>query len=225
LIWSQLENIKSLLNVGAGSGSYEPPHIPTLAVEPSESMRAVRLKLGCTEALNALAEELPFKQKEFEATMALLTMHHWRDPVSGLLELKRVTSQKILIMTFDPDEFDKLWNAQYFPELIDLEKSRFMNLDRIIQTMDLPCSVYPVPIYAGCKDGFMDAFYNNPEAFLNPKVRLNQSCWGFLDDGMENVLIERLEKELKSGEWDQKFGAFRAMPKYEGALKLLVFEK
>jgi len=217
-----LSGAKTVLNVGAGSGSYEPDNVYVVAVEPSFVMREQRKAHNKVPAINAKADNLPFDDNAFDASMAMVTVHHWPDIAKGLQELRRVTKGSVIIMSFDPDALDDFWNATYFPELIAVEKARYPKIPFIRETLGGNTEVIPVPIPLDCTDGFQEAFYGRPEAFLQKEVRLSQSAWGFLPEGLEQQLVKRLEDELNSGEWDKKYGHFRAQPFFTGALRLIV---
>ncbi len=220
-VYEALGSAKTVLNVGAGAGSYEPEDKYVIAVEPSGVMRSQRQKAQKVPAINATADSLPFDDNSFDAAMAMVTVHHWPDIRKGLQELKRVTREKILIMTFDPKALDNFWNAYYFPELIEVEKARYPTMDFITEALGVECTIQSVPIPFDCADGFQEAFYGRPEAFLEKEIRLSQSAWGFLPEGMEDKLVKRLERDLKSGEWDKKFGEFRTKPAFTCALRLI----
>ena len=208
--------------VGAGAGSYEPSDKYVIAVEPSGAMRAQRVKAGKVPAINAKADNLPFDDSVFDASMALVTVHHWPDLNAGLKELRRVTKGEVIIMTFDPNELDNFWNANYFPELIAIEKARYPSIDTIIHSVGGSCEVIPVPVPLDCIDGFQEAFYGRPEAFLEKEVRKSQSAWGFLPPGVEEKLVASLETALRSGEWDRKYGHYRSQPTFTCALRLII---
>lgn len=221
-VWAHLEGMQTVLNVGAGAGSYEPSNAYVVAVEPSATMRAQRLALGRIPAVNASAESLPFDDQSFDAVMAMVTVHHWKDLQKGLSELRRVARKRVVVITFDPDLIPNFWNAYYFKELAELEARRMPSLGTIIEGLGGEASVIPVDIPMDCMDGFQEAFYARPEAFLDPMVRKNQSAWGFLQEGQEAALVGRLQSALESGEWEEQFGHHRAMPFYQGSLRLVV---
>lgn len=222
LIEQTLGDAKSVLNVGAGAGSYEPKNRYVLAVEPSAEMRRQRMYLQKVPAIIATCDSLPFDDDSFDACLALVTVHHWSDIIKGLHEMRRVARKSVVVMTFDPDALDLFWNASYFPELIEVEKSRYPSIDMINQALGGSCDVIKVPIPLHCADGFQEAFYGRPEGFLNPEVRLSQSAWGFLSKEKEVELVERLENDLISGEWDKKYGYLREQPTFNGSLRLVV---
>lgn len=215
-------NAKTILNVGAGAGSYEPTDRYVVAVEPSFVMRQQRLANNKIPAINAKGDNLPFDDKSFDATMAMVTIHHWPDMDEGLKELRRVTKGQVIIMTFDPDALDKFWNVNYFPELIAVEKARYPTIEFIKNSLGGYCEVVEIPIPLNCVDGFQEAFYGRPEAFLEKEVRLSQSAWGFLSEEVENRLVKTLEDDLKSGEWDKKYGHYRTQPFFTCALRLII---
>jgi SAM-dependent methyltransferase len=217
-----LDNAKTILNVGAGAGSYEPTDKYVVAVEPSVVMRAQRINNGKIPAIIGKADALPFDDKAFDASMAMVTVHHWPDISKGLKELRRVTKRQVVIMTFDPDALDNFWNAQYFPELIAVEKARYPTIEFITNALGGNCEVKSIPIPLNCVDGFQEAFYGRPEAFLEKQVRLSQSAWGFLPDGVEDRLVKELANDLQSGNWDKKFGHFRTQPTFTCALRLII---
>jgi SAM-dependent methyltransferase len=211
----------SVVNVGAGAGSYEPEGPDVIAVEPSASMRSQR-SLGWPPALDAVAENLPFLNDSFDAAMATVTVHQWRDQDMGLRELRRVSRGPVVILTFDGDALDKFWLAGYAPELIAAERRRYPAIDHICEVVGGTHSVTNVPIPIDCTDGFTEAFYARPERFLDPTVRRSQSAWGFVPSEVEQRAIAQLRSDLDDGEWDRRHGSKRTQPTYQGSLRLIV---
>lgn len=220
-IHSALGSAHTVLNVGAGAGSYEPQDRYVVAVEPSAVMRAQRPD-HLVPALRGVADALPFDDGSFDAAMALVTVHHWPDIERGLRELRRVARGPVLVLTFDPAALDNFWNAHYFPELIAVERARYPPIELITGALGGPCDVLPIPVPFDCVDGFQEAFYGRPEAFLDPAVRKAQSAWGFLPTGLEAQLVERLATDLRTGDWDARYGEHRRLPTFTGALRLIV---
>lgn len=220
-VQKSLGDSNTVLNVGAGAGSYEPEGKYVIAVEPSSVMRAKRLALGRNPAINAKADDLPFDDKSFDAVMAVLTIHHWPDLKAGLLEMKRVAKKRMSILTYDPDMLDVFWNVEYFPQVIEIERSRYPKLNHIAECLDVQIKIINIKIPLDCSDGFQEAFYGRPEAFLQEEVRNAQSAWGFLNKDMEKQYIKRLSDDLASGEWDRLYGHHRTLPEFEGAFRLL----
>lgn len=221
-VYDHLADAKTVLNVGAGSGSYEPADKYVVAVEPSITMRSQRINNGRIPAINAKADNLPFDDNAFDASMAMVTIHHWPDIDKGLTELRRVTKNQVIIMTFDPDALDNFWNVNYFPQLIEVEKARYPSIESIKESLGGNCEVISIPIPFDCIDGFQEAFYGRPEAFLEKEVRMSQSAWGFLPKGVEEKIVQALKNDLESGEWDKKYGHFRTQPTFTCALRLII---
>ena len=221
-VYKELANAKTVLNVGAGAGSYEPEDKYVVAIEPSVAMRQQRLHKNKIPAINASAGKLPFDNNSFDASMAMVTIHHWPDIKKGLKELRRVTKEQVVIMTFDPDKLNNFWNAEYFPEVIEVEKARYPTIDFIKNSLGGHCKVVPIPIPLDCKDGFQEAFYGRPEAFLEKQVRLSQSAWGFISGEKQEKIVERLKIDLENGAWDKKYGHFREQRFFTCALRLIV---
>lgn len=134
-VFEALGQAKTILNVGSGTGSYEPKDRYVVAVEPSEVMRGQRLARGAVPAVNARAEALPFDDGAFDAGMAMVTVHHWSDFRKGLQELRRVTRDNVVVMTFDPDALDSFWTAEYFPELLEAERRRYPKPDEVLEAL------------------------------------------------------------------------------------------
>ena len=210
---------ETILNVGAGGGSYEPEDRYVVAVEPSQVMRAQRV--GKVPAINASAEALPFDDDAFDASMAILTVHHWKDKAKGLKEMRRVTKGPVVIFTFDPYFISKFWLYDYVPEIVETDRKRFPPIDFYKECLGGTCEVEPIRVPVDCVDGFQEAFYARPQAFLQEDVRRSQSAWDFLPDGVEAKAVEKLREDLESEEWERRYGAFRTQPEFVCALRLL----
>lgn len=224
IIINALGNAKTVLNVGAGTGSYEPTDRIVTAVEPSEIMRNQRSPEK-VRAIAAYADNLPFEDNSFDASMAILTIHHWPDIKKGLLELKRVTKNTVVIMTFDPETVGRFWLADYCPEMVKVDNARFPEIDLITNTLGGKSTVVPVPIPKNCIDGFNEAFYARLEAFLEESVRRSQSFWDFLPREAEEKAIRLLKADLDSGKWDKLYGSLRDQDEFHGALRIVISQK
>jgi len=221
LIHAALGDARTVLNVGAGAGSYEPDDRYVLAVEPSAAMRAQRPP-GAAPALVATAERLPFDDDTFDAVMATVTVHQWRDTTVGLTELRRVSRGPVVVLTFDGDELDRFWLADYAPELIAAERRRYPAIATVAAAIGRLTEVREVPIPIDCVDGFTEAYYARPEAFLDPHVRAAQSAWGFITPEATKRAVDRLRSDLTSGRWQQTYGHLLTQPQFVGSLRLLV---
>lgn len=221
MVHAGLGDARTVLNVGAGAGSYEPENRYVIAVEPSEMMRGQRPPQR-VPAVIGVAQDLPFDDDSFDAAMAMVTIHQWPDTAKGLSELRRVTRGPVVILTFDGDELSRFWLADYAPELIEAERGRYPRMDEICAALGERSEVSVVPVPIDCVDGFTEAFYARPEAFLDPEVRRSQSAWGFVENAAEERTVERLRADLDSGAWDEKYGDWREKPAFEGSLRLVV---
>ncbi|MGN8049210.1 class I SAM-dependent methyltransferase [Curtobacterium sp. 22159] len=220
-IGKALGDARTVLNVGAGAGSYEPTDRELTAVEPSASMRAQRPD-SLTPAIDATAEDLPFADGTFDAAMTTFSVHQWNDLERGLAEMRRVTRGPIVVMTCDPDRIGDSWLAEYAPEVIAVEARRYPSLARIAAALPgdtVTTTRLPIPFT--CVDGFSEAYYARPERLLDPGARRANSAWSFVDEVTARRSVAALRSALESGEWDRAHGALRTQPTYDGSLVLL----
>jgi SAM-dependent methyltransferase len=194
-----LGDARTLLNVGAGAGSYEPPDREVIALEPSAAMIRQRPS-SAAPAVQGRAEALPFADRSFEASMAILTVHHWAGQRQGLAEMRRVTRGPIVILTYDP-AFRGFWLFDYLPELVVLDEAQMPRLGDYEAALG-PVSISPVPIPHDCTDGFLSAYWRRPAAYLDPKVRAAMSSFWALGD--VSAALARLEADLASGAWAER---------------------
>jgi SAM-dependent methyltransferase len=220
-VHAALGSARSVINVGAGGGSYEPADRYVVAVEPSAAMRAQRPG-SAVPALDAAAERLPFDDDSFDAAMATVTVHQWSDVVAGLRELRRVARGPVVVLTFDATALDRLWLAEYCPELVRVEARRFPPIELIAEHVGDAVRVEEVPVALDCVDGFAEAYYGRPERFLDPAVRRSQSAWSFVPEAEHERAVERLRADLASGAWDERHGHLRTQPEFAGSLRLVV---
>lgn len=221
LIHQALGDVWSVVNVGAGAGSYEPADRYVLAVEPSAAMRARRVVTGAVPAIDAVAETLPLDDASIDAAMAIFTVHQWPDPARGLAELRRVTRGPVVVMTLDVEAPSDFWLAEYVPERRSVERARFPAVADIRAALGGSSTVTPVPIPLECTDGFIEAFYGRPEALLDADVREAQSGWQLLADDVVATGLRRLSDDLATGAWDARHGHLRSQPTYTGPLVLV----
>jgi SAM-dependent methyltransferase len=220
-VHAALGDAETVVNVGAGAGSYEPHDREVTAVEPSEAMRSQRPPELAT-ALDGIAEALPFPDDWFDAAMATITIHQWRDLDQGLSEMRRVSRGPVVILTFDAEWLTRLWIADYMPELVAAEAARYPAVSHVCDVLGGDTTVTNVPIPFDCVDGFGEAFYGRPERMLDPAVRQAQSGWGFIETDVAARSVERLRVAVESGEWDARYGVLRTQPEYLGSLRLVV---
>ncbi|WP_438289925.1 class I SAM-dependent methyltransferase [Streptomyces sp. HUAS TT7] len=215
-----LGGAETVLNVGAGAGSYENAAQAVTAVEPSESMRAQR-PARLARAIDAVAEELPFTDGEFEAAMTLFSVHQWSDVRAGLREMRRVTRGPVVILTCDPVLVRDFWLYRYAPEVLDTEARRYPTVEELTAALGDTGTVQTVPIPLDCTDGFNEAYYGRPEYLLDPAARQACSAWSFVDDGVRERFDTELRRDLESGAWDEEFGHLRRQATYEGSLVIV----
>jgi SAM-dependent methyltransferase len=221
-IHAALGDAETVLNVGAGAGSYEPADRWVLAVEPSPTMRAQRAP-GSAAVIDARAEDLPFDDDSVDAAMACVTIHHWEPPGAGLAELRRVARGPVVVFTFDLDHLPA-WQQEHLAEGLEIERPRFQSLDRVAAALGGNTRIERIPTPADCTDGFFEAFWSRPEQLLAPEVRAAQSMWALLSPGVEERIVAGLAESLRSGAWDAEHGHLRELSEYDGALRLVVSE-
>jgi SAM-dependent methyltransferase len=199
-VWAALGDARTVLNVGAGTGSYEPPGRDVTAVEPSAVMRAQR-PAGAAPCVAATAESLPFDDQSFDAAMAFATIDHWQDPIAGLREMRRV-ARHVVVFTKDFSDPDLFWlNRDYLPEFTDLLIGRpsLTDLARAIGAR-----TEPVLIPWDCADGFYEAYWRRPAAYLDVRVRRGMSIWARVGRDAEQRAVRRLGDDLASGRWAER---------------------
>lgn len=215
-----LGDARTVINVGAGAGSYEPSDRVVTAVEPSASMRAQRAA-GRPPAVDATAEELPFDDDSFDAAMTTFSIHQWADLEAGLAELRRVSRGPVVIMTADPAKVHNFWLSDYAPQVLDTEARRYPSLDRIAAALGGSMEVVELPIPLDCRDGFSEAYYGRPECFLDPGRRKANSAWSFVAPADAERAVRRLRSDLADGSWDRRYGQLRSQPSFPGSLVLI----
>ncbi|MEM7662450.1 MAG: class I SAM-dependent methyltransferase [Pseudomonadota bacterium] len=192
---------ESVLNVGAGTGSYEPEGRHVTALEPSAEMIAQRPKNGA-KAIQGAAEDLPFEDRSFDAAMAILTIHHWSDIKAGLNEMRRVSRDRVVILTFDP-EGPYFWLKDYLPEIVELDQPIMPTLE-VLESILGEISITPVPVPHDCSDGFLGAYWRRPHVYLDPEARASISTFARIEN-VETRLMA-LENDVVTDAWDQKYG-------------------
>ena len=219
-ITDALGDARTVVNVGAGSGSYEPADRPVVAVEPSPTMLAQR-RGRSSRAVRGVAERLPFRDRAFDAGMALLTVHHWADPEAGLRELARVSRRQVVFF-FEPLRTHGFWALEYFPEAVELPSERRAPGESLLRAVLEVREVRVLPVPLHCRDGFGAAFYGRPEAYLDPQVQAGMSWLALLPGDVRRRGTDRLRRDLASGAWDRRHGRLRTQPTYDGGYRLAV---
>jgi SAM-dependent methyltransferase len=218
-VWTALGDAQTVLNVGAGTGSYEPSDRNVTAVEPSAVMRAQRQR-GAARCVAATAERLPFEDQSFDAAMTFATVHHWQDPMAGLREMRRV-ARRVVIFTCDTS--DQSWRHRfwltrdYLPEVPAASVGLATELARAIGAR-----MEPVPVPWDCADGFFEAYWRRPEAYLSESVRRGISVWTRVGPDAEERAVCRLRDDLASGQWADRNRELLNLDEAELGLRLLI---
>ncbi len=207
----------AVLNLGAGTGSYEPAGRRITAVEPSARMIGQRPASGAM-VVQGRAEALPFADRSFDAAMAVLTIHHWSDKARGAAEMRRVTRGRLVFLTFDP-AFRGFWLADYFPALVTLDEGQMPAMADFARWLG-PVSVTPVPIPHDCTDGFLAGYWRRPAAYLDERVRAAMSSFWALGD--LSAGLDRLARDLESGAWGRRHADLAGMASLDCGYRLVV---
>ena len=218
-VWAALGDAQTVVNVGAGTGSYEPPGRDVTAVEPSALMRAQR-PAGTAPCVAAVAESLPFEDQSFDAAMAFATVHHWQDPIAGLREMQRVARR---VVVFTCETTDQSWRRRfwltrdYLPEVAASRVGLATELASAIGAR-----MEPVLIPWDCADGFFEAYWRRPEAYLDDDVRRGISVWAKVGPDAEQRAVRSLRDDLASGRWGERNRDLLDLDAAELGLRLLV---
>jgi SAM-dependent methyltransferase len=222
-IFAALGEAERVVNIGAGTGSYEPDDRWVFAVEPSRTMLEQR-PADAAPVVRAVAEALPFPDRAFDAALAVLTVHHWTDIERGLLEMRRVATRQVVLF-FEPSWAPEFWLvSEYFPEILALGSERAApSAARLARTL-ANARIESVPVPADCVDGFGGSFWNRPEAYLEPAMQDGMSSFAQLDTQVRARGTERLRRDLASGAWDARHRGLRERPEMDLGYRLLVAE-
>lgn len=216
-----LGDARSVVNVGAGAGSYEPTDRRVVAVEPAQAMIAQRPP-GAAPVVEGVAEALPFADGAFDAALAVLTVHHWSDPARGFAELRRVARRQIVV-TWDPDVVRSYWLvAEYLPGIGEHEAG-LVTVGAVTRFLHRG-TVRPLPVPADCTDGFLAAYWARPQAYLDPSVRAAISGLALLDQRVVTGAMHRLADDLASGRWDAAHPGLRERGELDAGYRLVVAE-
>jgi len=219
-ILAALGDARSVVNIGAGTGSYEPADREVTAVEPSPTMIAQRPR-GAAPAVRAEAAALPFADRSFDAAMAVLTLHHWPDWRAGVAEMQRVARRRVVILTWSPRAAEALWAFDYLPELRGPDDARFPTFEALSAALG-GARVEPVPIPHDCVDGFLGAYWRRPRAYLDPEVRAAISVFHLGVDVAPG--LARLAAELDDGTWARRYGHLLERDAVDLGYRLMVAE-
>lgn len=218
-VWAALGDARTVLNVGAGTGSYEPPDRDVTAVEPSAVMRAQRA-VGAARCVAASAERLPFEDHSFDAAMAFATVHHWPDPIAGVREMQRV-ARRVVVFTCETTESSwrrRFWlTRDYLPQVVASPVGLATELARAIGAR-----TEPVLVPWDCADGFFEAYWRRPEAYLDESVRRGISVWAAVGRDAEERAVHQIRGDLASGRWAERNRDILDLDEAELGLRLLI---
>lgn len=220
LIDEALGDAFTVVNVGAGTGSYEPRDRRVVAVEPSLTMIRQRPR-DAAPAVVGRAEQLPLADASVDAALAVLTVHHWSDAPRGLAELRRVARDRVVVLTWDPAFIGRFWLFEWAPAIAALDIPRFPPLAVYEQALGA-LEIAPVMVPHDCTDGFLAAFWRRPESYLDPQVRANISGFAELPPDEVESAMGALERDLASGAWDERHGHLRGLDELDVGYRLLV---
>jgi SAM-dependent methyltransferase len=223
LIHAALGEARTIVNVGAGAGSYEPRDRPVLAVEPSQVMIAQR-DPRLPPAILSGAYPLPLEDRSMDAAMAILTIHHWdEDQERGVREMRRVARGPVVILTFDPEVSARMWlMADYLPEVAELDRRILPPPETVVRWLDGEVDVREVPISRDTPDWSLGSFWAHPERVLDAQARSSTSGFARMAPDVVNRVVEAVERDLQDGTWDARHGHLRELDEYDAGLRLLV---
>lgn len=216
-LYAELQGATRILNIGAGTGSYEPADMDLVAVEPSAKMIAQR-SADAHRVEQAFAESLPFPDKSFSHAMTVLSMHHWTDRARAFGEINRVTTERFVAITWDPDAEPFWLTRDYFPEIHAMDVPIFPTMEEFQHYFD-EVEIRPLQIPSDCQDGFFAAFWKRPQAYLQSEVRQAMSPFAKLKH-LSNGL-QRLEDDLASGAWAGKNQAILDLSSLDAGYRLI----
>ena len=221
-IHRRLEGHHTLVDVGAGAGSYEPAFMSVVGVEPSHIMIRQRSP-SAAPAVCGVAEQLPFTDGEFDVALAVLTVHHWANPAAGLAEMRRV-SRKQVVVTWDPDVFARqFWLVRdYLPEATQRE-TQLATLATVSAHLG-PATTESLPVPADCTDGFFGAYWRRPYAYLDSIVQGAISGLALLDRGVVSAAMEHLKFDLTNGRWLARYSELTELHEVDLGYRLVVAE-
>ena len=203
---SALGEARTVVNVGAGTGSYEPADRHVVAVEPSAAMLAGRTSEA--PRVRAVAEALPFRDGSFDAALAVLTMHHWADWRLGVSELRRV-ARRAVVLTFDAEHEPAFWLFEYFPHILAADRERMPPLTELCAALGASGTALPIP--HDCEDGFLGAWWREPSMYLDERVRAGMSGFALLSEDERAHGLSRLRRDLESGAWAERYGSLLSL--------------
>jgi SAM-dependent methyltransferase len=215
-----LGDAATVLNVGAGAGSYEPHGRDVVALEPSREMISQR-PAGASPVIRGVAGALPFRDRAFDAAMAILTVHHWPDIADGIAEVRRVASRQVIV-SWDVDFFaERFWFTRDYLRSVGPEEHQLADAAILASQLNQPV-VRPLPVPHDCADGFFAAYWRRPEAYLDPAVRASISGLALRDAHILEPALARLESDLRTGEWERRYAHLLTLDEIDVGYRLVI---
>jgi SAM-dependent methyltransferase len=223
LLHGALGDARTVVNVGAGAGSYEPRDRHVIAVEPSDVMAAQR-PAELAPAIRATADALPLRDDSVDAALAIVTLHHWDEgQEAGVRELRRVARGPVVILTYDARVSGAMWlMADYLPEVAALDREIFPAPERLADWLGGDVEIREVPLHRGCRDWMLGSFWAHPERVLDPVARAGTSGFARMDPAIVDRVVAAVSADLAGGAWDARHGALRTLDRYDVGLRLIV---
>jgi SAM-dependent methyltransferase len=221
-ILNALGDSKTVVNIGAGTGSYEPHDRPVLAIEPSEVMTSQRDK-SLLPAVRATADNLPLHDRSVDAAMTVLSLHHWHpNQHAGIQEMRRVARKRIVIVTIDPRISGRMWlMADYLKEVAALDFETFPLPETICRWLDCPTDIEILPINRNTPDHTLLSFWAHPERVLDPLARAATSGFARQSEGVVQRVVSAIKRDLDNGTWDERYGFLRGLHEFDAGLRLI----
>jgi SAM-dependent methyltransferase len=224
-IEAALGDARSVVNVGAGTGSYEPAGREVVAVEPSAVMIAQR-PTGSAPAIQASAEALPLADDSVDAAMAIFTDHHWSDRAAGMRELRRVARDRVVLLNNDPAWAESFWLIRdYLPSFMTLVPESYRehgHWEAELRDLLGEIEVTPVPVPFDCRDGFLQAYWRRPEAYLEEAVQNSISTFHVLPEPDIAAALRQLRSDLADGAWARRNADLLTRTDLDVGLRLVV---
>ena len=225
LIHAALGDARTVVNVGAGTGSYEPRDRHVIAIEPSDVMAAQRPR-DLAPAVRASAGALPLRDGSVDAAMAAVTVHHWDHELeAGVRELRRVARGPVIILTYDAEVSGKMWlMAEYLPEVGALDRAIFPSTAQLAAWLGGRVRVETVPIPRDTPDAMLGSYWAHPERVLGANARAVTSGFARMPVAVVERVVSEVSRDLANGVWDQRHGHLRALDTYDCGLRMVVAE-
>jgi SAM-dependent methyltransferase len=217
-----LGDARTVVNVGAGAGSYEPRERHVIAIEPSDVMAAQRPP-ELAPAIRAGAGALPLRDQSADAAMAILSVHHWdAEQEPGVREMRRVARGPVVILTYDAEVSGQMWlMAEYLPEVAELDRRIFPAAEVLAGWLGGSTRVEAIEIPDDTPDWMLGSFWAHPERVLDPAARAATSGFARMDTAVVDRVVESVRRDLESGAWDRRHGHLRRLRSYDAGLRLI----